>query len=365
MFNRLSVIKVRVALVFFAAVSMGMLNCKAQVPSSKTLRSCYQAYFPIGTAVDAERDIDNPARASFLVKQYSSLTAENDMKPAALQPAENVFKWSSADKIVNFAVQNNMKVRGHTLVFWNRMPQWFLTDNGAAVSKAVLLQRLKNHINTVVNRYKGKIYCWDVVNEAVSGNAGETFRSNDQLYKIAGEDYVAQAFIYAHQADPNAKLYLNETNFQNETKRNNIYALAKRLIARGVPINGIGMQFHLGIDGFPYDALQKSIDMFSSLGLELQISEMDVSIYNKKAKASDMLFQSDNYSSSIQQKQADIYSNIFQICRKNKGKITGITLWAPADGVNFLTKELGKKNYPYLFNENLQPKAVLNKLVDF
>jgi endo-1,4-beta-xylanase len=365
MADKLLMIKLRFLLVCIITPSILTLNCKAQTSFSKTLKSCYQPYFPIGTAVDAHRDIDNSERAGFLVKQYSSLTAENDMKPAALQPVENQFKWANADKIVNFAVGNNMKVRGHTLVFWSRMPKWFLSNNGAPVSKELLLKRLNAHIAAVVGRYKGKIYCWDVVNEAVSGNGGETFRSNDQLYQIAGEDYVAQAFTYAHQADPSAKLFLNETNFQNETKRNNIYALVKRLKARGVPIDGIGMQFHLGIDGFPYEDLQKSIDMFSSLGLELQISEMDVSIYNKKAKASDMQFQSDNYSAAIQSKQAEIYSNIFQICRRNKGKITGITLWAPADGVNFLTKELGKRNYPYLFNENLQPKPLFNKLVNF
>ncbi|OOQ57224.1 hypothetical protein BC343_16305 [Mucilaginibacter pedocola] len=328
------------------------------------LKRAYRNYFPIGTAVDSKM-VTDPRTASFIAKQYSSVTPVNDMKPVNIHPSENVYKWAPADKIVNFAVQNGLKVRGHCLVWFYRMPHWFFWDNGQLASKELLYSRLDSHINTVMSRYKGKVYAYDVLNETVAKTTETTQYSRiDTLYKIAGEDYIEHVFRTARKADPSAKLFYNDT-FYDEAKRDKIYAFLKEMKAKGVPIDGVGIQCHIGIDGMSEELLSNSIDMFAKLGLEVQITELDVSIFNREAKAKTVANDSDDYTIDKEGKQSDIFNMVFKVCRQRKGVVTGITTWAPADINNYLTKRLGKRNYPNLFDNNLKPKPMLRKITDF
>ena len=164
------------------------------------------------------------------------------MKMGPIHPAENEFNWKDADIIVDFAQKNNLKLRGHTLCWHNQAPGWMFKDaDGQNVSKDVLLKRLKDHINAVVSRYKGKIYAWDVVNEVIVDDDSKYYRES-LWYKICGEEYISKAFEYAHEADPNALLFYNDYNTESPGKRDRIYRMLKDLLAKKVPIHGIGLQ---------------------------------------------------------------------------------------------------------------------------
>lgn len=336
-----------------------------------TLKGSYQNYFPIGAAVGYTHLIQDQSVASLFAGQYASITPENELKPTRLQAKEGVFTWDNADAIVDFAISHQMKVRGHTLVWPFKMPEWMYKDGNKQASKDLLLSRLKNHIQTVVKRYKGKAYCWDVVNEAISYLPPDKLDARtDVMYEIAGEEYIEKAFIYAHEADPDAKLFYNDNGEEWSKKRNKVFAFLKKMKLKGIPIHGVGFQAHWGIEGLPESYLRETIKMFSDIGLEVQLTELDISIYPKRinqqvVKAADLVGFSDKYTEEIQTKQAAMYEMIFRVCRENKGKVTGITLWSGYDWPNYLTAAYNKKNYPYLFDELLKPKKAFYKVTNF
>ncbi|MEO8174093.1 MAG: endo-1,4-beta-xylanase, partial [Sediminibacterium sp.] len=178
--------------------------------TSLGLKDYFKKYFTVGVAV-SPRSLKTD-EAGLILKHFGSMTPENAMKMGPIHPRENEYFWRDADSIMAFAKTNNLKVRGHNLCWHNQAPRWMFTNAaGDTVTKEVLLQRLKDHITTVVNRYKGQIYAWDVVNEAISDNKDEYMR-NSIWYRICGEDFIAKAFEYAHQADPDALLFYNDYN---------------------------------------------------------------------------------------------------------------------------------------------------------
>ncbi len=227
---------------FLAVLAAGcLLSAQAQVSDNKGLKDYYKDYFTIGVAV-SPRALQTD-EAILIKKEFNSLTAENAMKSGPIHPREGFYNWAGGDSIAAFAKRNNMKLRGHCLVWHNQTPRWFFTDSvtGKEVTKEVLLQRMKDHINAVVSRYKGVIYAWDVVNEAISDKADEFYRPS-LFYKIIGEEFIAKAFEYAHAADPNAILFYNDYNEINPTKRAKIIQMIKDLREKGVPIHAIGLQ---------------------------------------------------------------------------------------------------------------------------
>ena len=247
---------------------------------AKGLKDYYHSYFTMGVAV-SPRSLQPGPEAELIKKHFSSLTAENVMKPQPIHPNENEYNWEPADQIVEFAQANGMKMRGHTLCWHNQTPKWFFEDKeGKTASKEVVLQRLKTHIEAVVGRYKGKIYAWDVVNEAVPDAPGSLYRTSE-WYKIVGEEYIVKAFEYAHAADPAALLFYNDYNTEKPDKRDRIYTLVKGLLDKGVPIHGVGLQGHWSVDEPSAAALEESIRRFAGLGLAVQITELDVSVYTR------------------------------------------------------------------------------------
>lgn len=359
-------------LVVFSVVMYGctsaqnLTNNSANNTATESLYYAYKEYFPIGTAIAIE-DLNDAEKTKHIANQFNSITPENQMKPRYLHPKEDVYKWEDADKIVTFAREHKMKVRGHTLVWHQNIPDWFVKNaDGSLITKEELFKKMEAHINAVVGRYKNDVYCWDVVNEAISDKPEELFRENDLLYKIAGEEYIEKAFYYAKKADPTAKLYYNDYRFSNAVKRKRILELLQRLKAKGIAVDGVGMQEHLTPNEWNDTDFQQTIDMFKNIGLKLQITELDISIYNYRDKNGKEASKEDTlYTAERKQTQMANYEMVFNIAKANKDVITAITFWGFADArKNFRTNRIGKMDYPFLFDEFLQPKEVFYKLIN-
>ena len=270
--------------IFFLSILFIFSQCTVVNKATKEnaafgLKDYYKNYFDIGVAVSANSLKDK--NASLIFNEFNSLTAENSMKMGPIHPAENSYNWKDADSILAFALNNKLKIRGHNLCWHQQAPKWFFIDSlGKQVTKEVLLARLKKHIFDVVGRYKGKVYAWDVVNEAIS-DAPDEYLRNSAWYQIAGDEYIAKAFEYAHEADPAALLFYNDYNEISAIKRAKIIKLVKDLKAQGVPINGVGLQGHWAINEPSYAQLDSTLNDFSQLGLILQITELDMDAIKK------------------------------------------------------------------------------------
>ncbi len=361
----------RIGTAFFALLTIALLPGASlqrwtPQPVEPTLKDAYKNYFPMGVAV-GPRNLVGP-EADLIRQQFNSLTPENAMKMGPIHPEENRYYWNDADAIVDFARQNNLKIRGHNLCWHQQTPNWLFTDaGGKTVSKTVLLKRLKDHITEVVTRYKGKIYQWDVVNEAIDDN-NQKFLRESPWSQICGEDFIASAFIYAHEADPNAQLFYNDYNTEQPGKRDRIYTLLKKLIDANVPIHGVGLQGHWSLTEPTETALRDAIDKFSSLGLKVQITELDISVHpsgpNRTDKRPD---ESNAFTPDMEQKQREQYRKVFAVFREKRKQLTGVTFWNVSDKHSWLDDFpiRGRKNYPLLFDANLKPKKAFYEVVVF
>jgi endo-1,4-beta-xylanase len=362
--------KIRKGNPLFVFLLIISISCESQIvdtsiPPGKGLKDYYNGYFPVGVAVMPSSLSGD--ESVLIKKEFNSLTAENVMKPAPLHPSENTYFWTDADKIVDFAQVNGMKMRGHTLVWHNQTPAWMFKDaSGNTVTKEVLLQRLKDHITAVVTRYKGKVYAWDVVNEAIDDDNAKIYRET-QWYTICGEEYIAKAFLWAHEADPDALLFYNDYNTESPGKRDKIYNLLKKLIDAGVPVNGIGLQGHWSINHPSESDLRDAIAKYSSLGIKVQITELDISVYSSDSDFSVRKPGDDVFTSVMEQKQIDKYKMIFRVFRENKNVITGVTFWNVSDRKTWLDNFpiRNRKNYPLLFDQNLQRKKAYPEVINF
>lgn len=335
--------------------------------SSKGLKDYYREYFTIGVAV-SPRALKTD-EAGLVVKHFNSMTPENAMKMGPIHPRENEYLWRDADSIVAFARQHNLKLRGHTLCWHNQTPAWIFVDaSGNTVTKEVLLQRLKDHITTVVNRYKGSIYAWDVVNEAISDKPGEYLRPSRWL-QIIGEEYIAKAFEYAHAADPNALLFYNDYDEINPVKRQKMHRLVKSLKDAGVPIHGIGLQGHWAVNEPSRGQLDSTLKDFAGLGLQMQITELDISVYPKEHEARERRPEDANasFTAEREQQQLEKYKMSFDLFRKYRKNITGITFWNISERYSWLDNfpVRGRKDYPLLFDKDLKPKKAYWEVVKF
>lgn len=343
----------------------GMTLLTGDVLAQKTLKEAYKDYFPIGVAV-APRNLTGP-EAELIVRQFSSVTPENAMKMGPIHPEPDRYAWEAADAIVAFAQKNGMKIRGHTLCWHSQAPKWFFTDStGKQITRDALLARLKQHITDVAGRYRGKVYAWDVVNEAVPDTGTGIYRQS-KFYEIIGEDYIEKAFEYAHAADPDAQLFYNDYNTESDAKRERIYQLLKKLKAKNVPIHGVGLQGHWSVYEPSRAALEESIRRFSSLGLAVQVTELDVSVYAKEHERREGKAENRQVSPETLARQAEHYKMLFDVFRKNKGIVTGVTFWNLSDKSSWLDNfpVRGRKDYPLLFDQNYQPKPAYYPVVDF
>ncbi|MDB5246907.1 MAG: 1,4-beta-xylanase [Segetibacter sp.] len=334
--------------------------------NKKGLKDYYRNYFSIGVAVTPRL---RGEEAALVLQHFNSLTAENAMKMGPIHPQENRYFWNDADSIVDFAQRHGLKMRGHTLTWHTQTPGWLFKDSASNtnVSKEVLLKRLKDHITTVVNRYKGKVYAWDVVNEVIADDSATYFRKSP-WYQITGEDFVAKAFEYAHEADPKAILFYNDYNTENPVKREKIYRMLKKMLDAKVPVHGVGLQGHWSVNNPTREELENSIKMFASLGLQVQITELDVSVYGGRQGGQIIQGQAQReaavFTPEMEQKQLEKYKMIFEVFRKYKKEITGVTFWNISDRYSWLDGR-GRKNFPLLFDQTLKPKKAYWEVVNF
>jgi endo-1,4-beta-xylanase len=360
-------------LLIASSVILGLSYCsgsgkttQSKSRAAKGLKDYYKDYFPMGVAV-APRMLHGEDSA-LIVNQFNSLTAENAMKMGPIHPRENEYYWKDADSIAAFAKKHGMRLRGHNLCWHAQAPSWmFKNEKGDTVTKEVLLQRLKDHITTVVKRYKDYVYGWDVVNEAIDDNDTVFYRKS-QWYRICGEEFIVKAFEYAHSADPKAVLFYNDYNTENPKKREKIYQMVKKMKEAGIPIHGVGLQGHWSVNNPSREELEKSIQMFSSLGLQVQVTELDVSVY--AGRQGGQLIQGQRrdtatgFTPQMEESQREKYKMIFDVLRQNKGSITGVTFWNVSDRYSWLDGR-GRKNYPLLFDMNRQPKKAYWDVVNF
>jgi endo-1,4-beta-xylanase len=327
------------------AVAPGALQGSATqvlADDSKTLRElAKRTEMKIGTAVDMSALANDATYNQHVAAEFNSVTAENVMKWSEIEPTRGTLNFGPADQLVAYAKANGQSVRGHTLLWHNQLPTW-LTDGVASgdIDATELRQILKQHVFDVAGHFRGKIYQWDVVNEVIDDNA--QLRDTIWLQKL-GPGYIADMFRWAHQADPKAKLYINDYNVEGlNAKADAYYALVQQLKADRVPIHGFGMQGHLGVQfGFDGRALQ-NVQRFEALGLETSFTEVDVR----------MIMPPDN---PKLQAQANGYGILLRACLLAK-RCTSFTVWGFTDKYSWVPGVFTGQGAANLLDENFGQK---------
>ena len=337
------------------------------------MKDAYKDYFMIGVAVN-QRNVSDQDQINLINKEFCSITAENDMKPGMIHPKEGVWDFEKADKIANFCRQNGIKLRGHCLCWHSQFADWMFTDKkGRDVKKEVFYERLREHIHTVVNRYKDVVYAWDVVNEAISdgggfgggwgrpGQAPNPYRES-RHYKLCGDEFIAKAFEFAHEADPNALLFYNDYNECDPGKRDRIYNMVKKMQDAGVPIHGIGMQGHYNVYGPSEEDIDAAITKYSQLVKHIHVTELDIRMNTEMG--GQLRFsrgEAKPVAGYMNTLLTDQYNRIFKIFRKHKDVIDCVTFWNLGDRDSWL----GVNNHPLPFDENYKPKQAYYTIKNF
>ena len=266
---------------FASALVMGV-SVQAQ-----GLKDAYQDYFSVGVAVNMSNlnTARNPKDMEIILTNYNSITAENDFKPQSVQPQEGQWNFANADAIADFCREHGIKLRGHCLVWHSQVGRWMFQDKDAdgkniQASKEKLYERMKTHITTIVQRYSDIVYCWDVVNEAVTddANATDPLRPSQWKQIAGGDEFLRMAFEIAHEADPNALLFYNDYNAAVPAKRDKIYNMVKEMKEAGVPIDGIGMQGHFSIYDPSLEDIEAAIVKYSEIVDHIQFTELDIRV---------------------------------------------------------------------------------------
>lgn len=319
----------------------------------------YKSQFDLGAAVNLHTI---ESSKELLTTHFNSITAENDMKFVSVHPEEQLYTFEAADKLLQFAQQNGMKMRGHTLVWHNQTTDWvFEGENGQPASRELLLARMKSHIDTIVGRYKGSIYAWDVVNEVIEDKS-ELYLRDSRWLQIIGEDFIEKAFQYAHEADPNALLFYNDYNECNPVKRDKIVKLIQSLKAKGIPIHGMGLQAHWNLSGPSIAEIREAIEKYAALDIQLQVTELDISVFDFEDHRTDLTAPT----TQMLELQAERYDQIFSLFREYSDVITSVTFWGAGEDYTWLDgfPVRGRKNWPFVFDEKHQPKESFWRIVN-
>ncbi|MFP4660895.1 MAG: endo-1,4-beta-xylanase [Halanaerobiales bacterium] len=330
---------------------------KDNIPS---LCKRYSDYFTIGAAVNA-RTINT--HQGLIKKHFASITAENEMKPISIYPRKGKYTFDKADAIVDFAVENNKLVRGHTLVWHNQTGDHiFLDDEGNRVSSEILMSRLRDYMIKVFDHFGTKVFCWDVVNEAIEDKGSKLLRDTRWL-EILGENYLSDIFKMARELNPDTLLFYNDYDAVKPAKRDKIYTLLTDMKKQDTPLDGVGIQGHWNIKDFKYDDIRAAIEKYASLDLDIHVTELDISVYGKDDK--DMRLEEPT--DEMIEQQNEFYEEIFTIFREYSDVIKNVTLWGVADDETWLDNfpEKNRKNWPLLFDEEHQPKEEFWKVVEF
>ena len=343
-----------------------------------TLKNVFKNHFHIGVALSQDQiSGKEPKTLEIVEKHFNSITPENILKWEEIHPEPSRYNFEAVDRFVEFGEKNKMHIVGHTLVWFYQTPDWvFQDETGKSLSREALLERMKDHIFTIMSRYKGRIHGWDVVNEAISQD-GE-FRKS-KWFEILGEDHIIKAFEYAHQADPDAELYYNEYDYEIKPKCEGVIKLIKDLQSKGVHLDGVGIQGHWFVDYPQIEEIENYVAELSNLGVNIMITELDVSalpFYPVDSKVVDISsFDAesqkkynpypDGMPESAQEDLANRYAELFSLFLKYREKFSRITFWAVHDGQTWRNYHpiSGRTDYPMLFDRNCKPKPALNAII--
>ncbi len=360
----------------FCAVLIFGVCLPAVGVAQTTLKDVFADYFMVGAALNSSVFTEQSRKEAAIVEtQFNTISPEDVLKWESIHPEPGKFDFSLADRYVAFGVKNKMFIVGHNLIWHSQTPDWvFHNADGSLVDRDTLLARMKEHISTVVGRYKGKIGGWDVVNEALETDG--TLR--DSLWrKIIGDDYLAKAFEFAHAADPKAELYYNDYSCEDLPKRTGAIALLKSLQAQGAKITGVGLQGHYRLDGPPVSNVDETISAISKLGLKVMITELDIDVLPRAmpSEGADVSINvaarpelnpyTNGLPDSVQQQLAQRYSDLFSVFVKHRGEITRVTFWGVADGDSWLNRwpVNGRTSYPLLFDREGKSKPAFASVI--
>jgi endo-1,4-beta-xylanase len=356
---------------FLAATLLGTFALAQQenkhpVATGSGLKDAYAGEFLIGTANDLSH-LSKEELAN-IKTNYNVVTPENCMKPGPIHPEEKSYNWATPDRLVKWCEENHIKVWGHTLCWHNQTGAWFFEpgDDGKPMARDLAIARLKEHISTVVGRYKGRLMGWDVVNEAINDggrNNSENLRRTRWLALI-GPDYLTLAFKWAHEADPKARLNYNDYSIEQGAVRGNgkhasSMLLLKRLIKEGAPITGVGIQGHWNLNINLAD-VERAITDYESLGLKVSISELDVTATGGNSGAFPTgRGRGGTISPEAFQQQAKTYARLFELFKRHAGTIERVTFWGISD---LRSWRAGQR--PLLFDGQLHPKPAFQAVMD-
>lgn len=346
----------------------------AQAPNS--LKDAYKGDFVIGAAMNEAQITGQDQRGDGLIEsQFNSVSPENVLKWESIHPQPDKYDFDLADKYVAFGQEFHMFIVGHTLVWHNQVPAWvFHDDKGNLLGRDALLQRMRDHIFTVVGRYRGKVNSWDVVNEALNDDG--TLRQS-LWYKIIGPDYIEKAFEYAHEADPQAQLTYNDYSLENEPKRQGAIALIKKLRSEGIPVACVGIQGHDNLIWPTAEQEDAAISDFAALGVKVAISEFDIDVlpsggHQPTADVTLRIQRNpalnpyvNGLPDSLQQQLAAHYADLFRVFLKHRNTVERVTFWGVTDADSWRNNSPvpGRTNYPLLFDRSGRPKPAYEAVI--
>lgn len=318
----------------------------------------------VGVAINQRQfDGTDTAAVEIITKQFNQISPENALKFQPTQPAADRYTFEAADRYVQFGIERHMQVVGHNLVWHSQTGAWvFEGADGKPADRDTLLARMRDHIRTVVGRYKGKIHGWDVVNEAIDEDG--SLRKSPWQVGI-GDDYVAKAFEFAHDADPDAELYYNDFNLEKPAKRAGVIKLVKDLQARKLRIDGIGNQAHWRLDTPTIEEIDGALVELHGTGLKVMYTELDINLLQNIARGADPAVANPyatGLPDDVQQQLARRYGDVFGVFLKHRDAVTRVTFWGLSDADSWLNR--GRMNYPLLWDRQRQPKPAFNAVVD-
>ncbi|QJD79258.1 endo-1,4-beta-xylanase [Spirosoma rhododendri] len=355
-----------VAALLLATVAQSGSLFAQKIPS---LKDAFKKDFGIGTCLNvAQIEERDPEMTAFIASQFNMATPENVMKSALVHPGWDTYTFEMADKLVEFGKKHNIKINGHTLVWHSQLPGFVRGIH----SQDSLRTFFTDHIKTVAGRYKGKVFSWDVVNEAL--NEDGTLRKSVFLNYL-GDNYITDAFRLAQEASPGTELYYNDYNNEQPAKRAGCIAIIKKIKDAGVRIDGVGIQGHWHVGKVPLAEIEESINQYAALGLKVMFTELDIEVLPRNFQGADVGQRMtanatsnpypDALPDSVQTQLAADYEALFKLFLKHKDKVSRVTFWGVNDGDSWLNgwPVRGRTNYPLLFDRKNQPKPAFYKVI--
>ncbi|WP_084596035.1 endo-1,4-beta-xylanase [Flavobacterium beibuense] len=361
--------------------SILLFSCKhgAEVKDDtmgKTFKDAFKDKFYIGVAINRRQALQKNEKETTLIKQYfNSISPENDLKWENIHPSQGIYNFDPADSYVKTGTESDMFIIGHTLVWHSQTPDWVFTDEQEnLLTREELLKRMKDHIDTVVSRYKGKIKGWDVVNEALN----EDGSLRDSKWRtIIGDDYIEKAFEFAHAADPEAELYYNDYNLYKTEKRSGAIKIVNSLKEKGIPIKAVGEQGHYNLDRASLQDIEATIQDFIKAGVNVNFTELDISVLpeanadatadvaNSEIYKEELNPYADGLPTEVENRLAQRYGSIFKLFVKYEKHIDRITFWGLSDADTWLNNwpVRGRTNYPLPFNRDYTLKKEVAKAI--